>query len=99
MDNPAIVSNSRRSPEQSAARSYLTKPISTEEWLITFLIAGIPCVGIVMMFVWALSSDTNVNKRNFARAYLILVLILSALYFLFLVAVLASGARLPRLSR
>ncbi|MDY2960392.1 MAG: hypothetical protein SOR72_06325 [Hornefia sp.] len=44
------------------------EPMSVKDWLITFLIMIIPFVGFIMLFVWALSDNTNVNKQNWARA-------------------------------
>ena len=34
----------------------LEEPMSMGEWLISLLVMMIPCVNIVMMFVWAFSS-------------------------------------------
>ncbi len=47
-------------------------PMSLGDWLITVLVSGIPCVGFIMLLVWAFSSDTNVNRKNYCRAVLIL---------------------------
>lgn len=41
------------------------------DWIITFLILCVPCVNIVMIFVWAFSSDTNPSKKTFFQAVLI----------------------------
>lgn len=49
-----------------------TQPLSVKDWLITLIIAAIPLIGFIMLFVWAFSSDTNVNKANWAKAALIL---------------------------
>ncbi len=58
-------------------------PISVKDWLITLLIFAIPIVGIIMMFVWAFSSDVNINKKNFSKAYLIFIGIMIALMIIF----------------
>ena len=52
-----------------------TKVVSTKEWVIMLLLASIPIVGIVLMFVWAFSPDENENKRNFSKAYLLMTAI------------------------
>ncbi|OYT12501.1 MAG: hypothetical protein B6I18_00530 [Bacteroidetes bacterium 4572_112] len=56
--------------------------MSTKDWVITFLISGIPIVGIVMIFIWAFGDNTNPNKANWAKATLVMVLIVIALYIL-----------------
>lgn len=45
--------------------------MSIKEWLIVIIIASIPLIGIIMLFIWAFSDDTNVNKANWAKANLI----------------------------
>ena len=49
--------------------------VSVKEWLLTNLILMIPLVNIVMMLVWAFSSNTNPNKANYFKATLILFVI------------------------
>ncbi len=53
--------------------------MSTKDWLITLIIAAIPLVGFIMLFVWAFGSDTNPNKANWAKAGLLLFAIFIAL--------------------
>lgn len=48
-----------------------TSVMSMGDWLITVLLLLIPCVGIIVYFVWAFGKNGNVNRRNFCRAYLI----------------------------
>nr|NQU92859.1 hypothetical protein [Bacteroidota bacterium] len=54
---------------------YLKQPMSVGEWFVTILITAIPLVGIIMLFVWAFSGNTNVNKANWAKASLIWAII------------------------
>lgn len=49
--------------------------MSVGQYVVMMLIGIIPIVGIIMWFVWAFGSNTNTNKKNFARAYLIFILI------------------------
>lgn len=65
----------------------LEEPVSMKEWLITLLILMVPCVNIVMMFVWAFSSTEKKSKSNFFKAQLIFAGIVLALYILFLIIV------------
>ncbi|HZJ77854.1 MAG TPA: zinc ribbon domain-containing protein [Clostridia bacterium] len=47
------------------------KPLTVGNYLIMMLITVIPIVGIVMMFIWAFGTGHNRNKKNWARATLI----------------------------
>ncbi len=55
--------------------------MSVKAWLITCLIFLIPCVNLIMAFVWAFGSG-NKNRRNFFRAYLILLAVFLVLYLI-----------------
>ena len=60
-----------------------TAPVlSLKDWVITLLITFIPMVGFIMLFVWGFSDSANPNKRNFARAALIMVAVSTVLYFI-----------------
>lgn len=61
--------------------------LSTKDWLITLIIAAIPIVNIIMMFVWGFGDGTNPNKANWAKAYLLFIAIAAVLYFLLMVVV------------
>lgn len=50
-------------------------PVSTGDWFVTLLLACIPLVGFIMLFVWAFGGGANPSKRNWARASLIWMLI------------------------
>ena len=60
-------------------------PISVGDWVLTILILAIPIVNIIMLFVWAFSSDYSKSKSNFAKANLIWLLISIALAVIFFV--------------
>ena len=49
--------------------------MSVGSYIGTMLLSAIPLVGFILLLVWAFGSDTNPNKKNFCRAYLILMLI------------------------
>ena len=55
--------------------------MSVKDWMITILIAAIPLVGFVMLFVWAFGSNENMNKSNWAKAALIWTAIVMVLTF------------------
>jgi nitrate reductase gamma subunit len=55
------------------------KPMSVKDWLITLLLMAIPVVGIVLLFVYAFGNNENVNKQNWAKAQLIMLVIVFAI--------------------
>lgn len=59
--------------------------MSVKDWVITLIIAGIPILGFIMLFVWGFGSGTNENKANFAKGALIIWAIFIALYVLFMI--------------
>lgn len=61
--------------------------LSTKDWLITLIITAIPVVNIVMFFVWAFGDGSNPNKANWAKASLLLMVILAGLYILLVVII------------
>lgn len=55
------------------------------------ILSGIPLVGFILLLVWAFSSNENPNKKNYARAVLLLSVIISVLITIIYVIVLALG--------
>lgn len=51
------------------------EPVSFADWMVTMLIMCIPCLNIIMMFVWAFGSGTKKSKANYFRAMLVWTLI------------------------
>lgn len=49
----------------------LEEPVKVSEWVLAMVLMMIPCVNIIMMFVWAFSSTEKKSKSNFFKAYLI----------------------------
>ena len=72
----------------------LEEPVSFGEWMITTLIMCIPCVGLIMMFVWAFGSGTKKSKSNYFKAMLVWALISIVLSIVMLVVFGASFAAL-----
>jgi heme/copper-type cytochrome/quinol oxidase subunit 2 len=56
--------------------------VPVSEWIITMLIASIPVVGQIMLFVWGFGSGTNPSKANWAKATLLFGAIAIVLVFL-----------------
>jgi len=61
---------------------YQQKEITIGEWMITLLIAAIPLVGFIMLFVWGFGQGTHPSKANWAKATLIWLAILIAFYII-----------------
>ena len=73
------------------AQDNLEEPMSMGEWMISMLVMLIPCVNIVMMFVWAFSSTEKKSKSNFFKAYLIFFAIMMV-FSIVLVIVMSAAA-------
>ncbi len=58
------------------------KPMSVKDWLVTLLIMAIPLVGLVRLFVYAFGDGGNVNRKNWAKAQLIFMAIILALFMI-----------------
>ena len=57
----------------------LEEPVKVSEWVVSMVLMMIPCVNIIMMFVWAFSNTEKKSKSNFFKAYLIFFAIMMAL--------------------
>ena len=51
------------------------RPLSVGEFLLMLFLSGIPVVGFILLLVWAFGGAVNQNRKNFARATLILSII------------------------
>jgi len=56
--------------------------LTVGDWMIILLLILIPVINIIMLFVWALSSDTNETKSNFAKAVLMWFVVIIILWIL-----------------
>lgn len=63
------------------------KPLSVKDWVITLIIVAIPLVGIIMLLVWAFDDNGNVNKKNFAKGSLIVMLIMIVISIIFYITI------------
>lgn len=66
--------------------------MSVGEWMVTLLVSFIPIVNIIMYFVWGFGDNTNPNKANWAKAYLIWIAIGICLWILFFILIFAFQA-------
>lgn len=54
--------------------------MTTGDWFVTQLLLAIPIVNIILLLVWGFSSSGNHNRRNFARATMVWVVIAFVLF-------------------
>ncbi len=73
-------------------------PVTLGDWMLTYLIMMIPCVNVIMMFVWAFSSGTKKSKSNYFKATLIWMLIVIVLEVILILAMGGLGAMLAETS-
>ena len=69
--------------------------MSVLDYFVMFIVTNIPIVGLILALFWGFSSTTGVNRKNFARAILIMRVIqyvLTLLYVLIVVLVMQSGS-------
>ena len=53
--------------------------VSFGDWLFTLAVMLVPVVGLIMLFVWSFAPGTNLSKKNFSRAYLVIMLVVYAI--------------------
>ena len=73
----------QQQPAYQASTGDLEEPVSFGEWMITLLIMMIPCVNIIMMFVWAFGNSKK-SKSNYFKASLVWALIGIVIMILFM---------------
>jgi hypothetical protein len=49
------------------------------DWMVTYLIAAVPLVGFIMLWVWAFGSTTPPSKANWAKATLLFYVVAAVL--------------------
>lgn len=67
------------------------RPVTIGDWIITTILLAIPCVGIIMLFVWAFDKSTPLSKQNFCKATLIMALIGFTISIVFFVIAIIAG--------
>ena len=51
-------------------------PLGVAQYVIMMILQAIPLVGLIAMIIWAIGGQgSNVNRRNYARAYLVIQVI------------------------
>ncbi len=71
----------------------LEEPVSMGEWALSLFLTLLPCVGIIMMFIWAFGSSEKKSKSNFFKVQLIFTaigIVLSVIIYIALFAMIGS---------
>lgn len=58
-------------------------PLTVGQYIGMFILSSLPLIGFILLLVWAFSGDTNTNKKNYARAILIIGIIAGVLTAIF----------------
>ena len=67
------------------------KPISMWGYFGYQLLFGIPCIGLILLLVFAFGGTQNINLRNFARSYFCVLIIVLVLIAVFAIVGLSAG--------
>ena len=65
--------------------------VKVGEWVLSMVLMMLPCVNIIMMFVWAFSSTEKKSKSNFFKAALIMYGVIGVLMVLLWMAMIISA--------
>ena len=66
------------------------RPVTVGNWMLTMFLMGITLINIILLFVWAFGSNTEVSKANWAKATL-LWFVIGVILSIIWVVVLGAG--------
>ena len=97
---PNYNQNYQQPYNQNYQQSYqgdsdLEEPVTFGDWMLTMIVMMIPCVNLIMMFVWAFGSGTKKSKANYFKAMLVWTLIW---FVLSMVMMIGLGATIASMS-
>ena len=70
------------------------QPLGIGSYIGMFILTAIPIVGFIMLMVWAFGGGVNLNKKNYARASLILSLIAIGISLMITLIIVVVGGTL-----
>lgn len=82
----------RNMPPYGDSQLELEEPVKVGEWVLSMVLMMLPCVNIIMMFVWAFSSTEKKSKSNFFKAALIMYGVVGVLMVLLWMAMIIAAA-------
>jgi hypothetical protein len=50
-------------------------PLSVGDYIIMFIVFSLPLINLILALVWGFGSGINPNRKNFAKAWLVMLLI------------------------
>ena len=53
----------------------LDAPLTVLDFFLMSLLSFVPIIGFIFLLIWAFSGNTNINRKNYARAALIWILV------------------------
>ena len=53
----------------------LDVPLTVLDFFLMSLLSFVPIIGFIFLLIWAFSGNTNINRKNYARAALIWILV------------------------
>ncbi len=68
-----------------------TENMTVGQWALTVFLSSLGLIGIILLFVWAFSSDTPQPKKNYARGMLIIQAIVLGVVILFYIGIIVCA--------
>lgn len=59
------------------------RPLNFKEWALNIFLAGLPLIGLILMLVWAFSSEGNIHRKAWAKGMLLIFVIIFVLSIIF----------------
>lgn len=67
----------------------LDAPLTVLDFFLMSLLSFVPIIGFIFLLIWAFSGNTNINRKNYARAALIWILV--SIGLVILLSIIGSG--------
>ena len=78
---------------QEIEKTQTLKPIKPVRWALYAFLASIPLIGLILLLVWSFGDGERIEKRNWARGRLLLMLIFCAVWIVCITLLLLLGGR------
>ena len=70
--------------ENLSQQQNATNIMSYKDWAVTIFLASLPIIGLILVLIWAFDSNTSIDKKNWAKGMLLLLVIYFVIAMLFL---------------
>lgn len=67
----------------------LDAPLTVLDFFLMSLLSFVPIIGFIFLLIWAFSGNANINRKNYARAALIWILV--SIGLVILLSIIGSG--------